>query len=85
MDEEMDALIKNEAFELTELQWRMVSTKENSNGKIYLQIPNSDYHETFSPTAKLTSIRRLMQLAAMFTKALSGPRVNMLNQNIFGS
>ena len=31
--------------------------------KGYAQIPNIDYHETFSPTARLTSIRMLMQIA----------------------
>ena len=31
--------------------------------KRYLQIPNVDYHETFSPTARITSVRMLMQLA----------------------
>ena len=31
--------------------------------KGYSQIPDIDYHETFSPTARLTSVRMLMQLA----------------------
>ena len=31
--------------------------------KGYSQIPNVDYHETFSPTARITSVRMLMQLA----------------------
>ena len=30
--------------------------------KGYSQIPDVDYHETFSPTARVTSIRMLMQL-----------------------
>ena len=34
--------------------------------KEYLQVPNVDYHETFSPTAKMTSIRVLMQLAVQY-------------------
>ena len=34
--------------------------------KGYSQIPNIDYHETFSPTAKMTSIRILMQLAVQY-------------------
>ena len=48
--------------------------KENANGsksykaryvaKGYSQIEGQDYHETFSPTAQLTSVRVLMQLAA---------------------
>ena len=32
--------------------------------KGYSQVPNIDYHETFSPTARITSIRMLMQIAA---------------------
>ena len=32
----------------------------------YSQFPNVDYHETFSPTAKMTSIRVLMQLAVQY-------------------
>ena len=49
------------------------STKEDESGneickaryvaKGYLQVQNQDYSETFSPTAKLTSIRMLMDLA----------------------
>lgn len=31
--------------------------------KGYCQIPGVDYHETFSPTARMTSVRMLMQLA----------------------
>lgn len=31
--------------------------------KGYSQLPDVDYHETFSPTARITSIRTLMQLA----------------------
>ena len=34
--------------------------------KGYSQIPNIDYHETFSPTAKMTSVRILMQLAVQY-------------------
>ena len=34
--------------------------------KGYSQVPNVDYHETFSPTAKMTSIRVLMQLAVQY-------------------
>ena len=34
--------------------------------KGYSQIPNVDYHETFSPTAKMTSIRVLMQLVVQY-------------------
>ena len=34
--------------------------------KGYSQFPNVDYHETFSPTAKMTSIRVLMQLAVQY-------------------
>ena len=34
--------------------------------KRYSQIPNIDYHETFSPTAKMTSVRMLMQLAVQY-------------------
>jgi DNA-dependent RNA polymerase auxiliary subunit epsilon len=34
--------------------------------KGYSQIPNIDYHETFSPTAKMTSVRMLMQLAVQY-------------------
>ena len=48
------------------------TVKENQNGeqrykaryvaKGYAQVPEIDYFETFSPTAKITSIRMLMQL-----------------------
>ena len=31
--------------------------------KGYSQIPNVDYHESCSPTARITSVRKLMQLA----------------------
>ena len=31
--------------------------------KGYSQVPGIDYHETFSPTARITSVRMLMQLA----------------------
>ena len=34
--------------------------------KRYSQIPGVDYHETFSPTARMTSIRILMQLAVQY-------------------
>ncbi|CAB3981316.1 Hypothetical predicted protein [Paramuricea clavata] len=34
--------------------------------KGYLQIPGVDYHETFSPTARMTSIRILMQLVVQY-------------------
>ena len=34
--------------------------------KGYSQVPNVEYHETFSPTAKMTSIRVLMQLAVKY-------------------
>ena len=36
--------------------------KARSVAKGYSQIPNVDYHETFSPTARITSVRMLMQL-----------------------
>ena len=53
---------------------RWVNTiKENQNNELrykaryvakgYSQIPNVDYFEIFSPTAKISSIRILMQLA----------------------
>lgn len=29
----------------------------------FSQVPDIDYHETFSPTARLTSLRMLLQLA----------------------
>ena len=31
--------------------------------KGYSQVPDIDYHETFSPTARVTSVRMLMQIA----------------------
>ena len=34
--------------------------------KGYSQVAEIDYHETFSPTANLTSIRILIQLAVQF-------------------
>ena len=34
--------------------------------KGYAQIPNIDYHKTFSPTSKITSIRTLMQIATQY-------------------
>jgi len=34
--------------------------------KGYSQVQDTDYHETFSPTARVTSIRMLMQLAAQY-------------------
>ena len=38
--------------------------------KGYSQVAEIDYHETFSPTAHLTSIRVLIQLAVQFNLAL---------------
>ena len=52
MNEDVTALLGNETFEITPLP-----------DCRYSQIPNVDYHETFSPTARITSVRMLMQLA----------------------
>ena len=40
------------------------NTKQDMWQKGYSQVPDIDYNETFSPTARITSIRMLMQLAS---------------------
>lgn len=81
MNDEIDALIENETYEITKLpqnrsvvggRW-VYTVKLGPNdeekhkaryvAKGYSQIPNIDYNETFSPTARITSIRTLMQIA----------------------
>lgn len=81
MEDEMSALGDNELAPLTEgrksVGGRWVFTiKLGKNGeeqykacfvaKGYSQLPDIDYHETFSPTARITSIRMLMQLAVQY-------------------
>lgn len=81
MQEEFDALVENDTFELTEVpvdrsvvggKW-VYAVKTEQNGqerfkaryvaKGYSQTPDIDYKETFAPTARVTSIRMLLQLA----------------------
>ena len=88
MNEEMDSLLNNDTFELTQLpegrkvvggRW-VYAVKLGPNNeeqfkaryvaKGYSQVQDIDYHETFSPTARVTSIRMLMQLAAQYDLAV---------------
>ena len=81
MEEEMNALLDNNTFELAEApkdrkvvggRW-VYDVKLGSNdeerykaryvAKGYSQVADIDYQETFSPTARVTSIRMLLQLA----------------------
>ena len=65
-----------EGKSLVGTRW-VYTVKEKENGGVrykvhyvakgYLQVPEIDYFETFSPTAKITSIRLLMQLALDFS------------------
>ena len=79
MRDEMKSLRENETFELVPrpdkpvIKGRWVYTKkQNDENEVYKarfvakgfsQIQGVDYHESFSPTAKLTSIRLLVNLA----------------------
>ena len=83
MEEEMQSLITNDTFVLTELptnkklvggRW-VYMIKSNSNGvmykaryvaKGYKQIQGIDYLETFSPTARMESVRILMQISIQY-------------------
>ena len=65
-----------EGKSLVGTRW-VYTVKEKENGGVrykaryvakgYSQVPEIDYFETFSPTAKITSIRLLMQLALDFS------------------
>ena len=76
MEEEMDSLRENETYDLVPrpktpvIGGRWVYCKKNDDtykaryvAKGFSQIPNVDYHETFSPTARMVSIRALMNIA----------------------
>ena len=83
MEEEMQSLITNDTFVLTELptnkklvggRW-VYMIKSNSNGvmykaryvaKGYKQIQGIDYLETFSPTARMETVRILMQISIQY-------------------
>ena len=79
MEEEIDSLRENDTFTLTTLpegkhavggRW-VYTIKENPEktykaryvAKGYSQVSGIDYKETFSPTANMTSVRSLMQIA----------------------
>jgi hypothetical protein len=85
MVEEMDALDKNEAWDIVELSAgrKYVGTKwffkKKFNAKVkvekykarlvakdYSQVEGIDFGETFSPVAKLTSIRFLLSIVVAF-------------------
>jgi hypothetical protein len=59
MVEEMDALDKNEAWDIVEYKARLVA-------KGYSQVEGIDFGEIFSPVAKLTSIRFLLFIVVAF-------------------
>ena len=76
MEEEMSSLKENETYDLVGrpetpvIGGRWVYCKKNDDtykarfvAKGFSQIPNVDYHETFSPTARMVSIRALMNIA----------------------
>ena len=44
--------------------------------KCYSQLPDVDYHETFSPTARMTSIRTVMQIAVDYSLTIHQIDVN---------
>ena len=74
MVEEMISLVDNDTYKLTPLpegrsvvggRWVYAVKLDPDNEekfKGYLQIQNVDYQETFSPTDRVTSVRKLMQL-----------------------
>ena len=82
MQEEMQALSDNDCYELVPrpdqhvIGTRWVYTKKVNDDRViyrarfvakgYAQIPNIDYVDTFSPTARITSIRLIANLAAKF-------------------
>ena len=87
MDEEMQALRKNDTWEMGPLlegkkligsRW-VYAIKHNSDSRYkarliargYTQSYGVDYHETFAPVAKLNTIRLLIVLAAMYQWDLS--------------
>lgn len=81
MDEEVESLLDNETFTLTQPpqnreivggKWvYTIKTGLNDEetykaryvAKGYSQVPGVDYHETFAPTARMSSVRILMQYA----------------------
>ena len=78
MREEMDSLIENDTFTLTTLpegrnSVRVYTIREGSDGaktykaryvaKGYSRVKGVDYQETFAPTANLTSVGALLQIA----------------------
>ena len=76
MEEEMSSLLENETYDVVPrpetpvIGGRWVYCKKNDDtykaryvAKGFSQIPNVDYHETFSPTARMVSIRALMNIA----------------------
>jgi hypothetical protein len=82
MQEEMNSLVENEAFEIVSLpenqstiggRWVYALKTDPSGNTIYKaryvakgysQERGLNYFDTFSPTAKITSVRTLMQIAA---------------------
>ncbi len=84
MDVEIESLIQNDTFTVTELpegkravdgKW-VYAIKGNGKYKAryvakgYSQIHGLDYFETFSPTARMESVRTLAQLAAQYDLTL---------------
>ena len=82
MEEEVLSLNENNTYELVSrpdrpvIGGRWVFSKKNNNDNLiykaryvakgYSQIPNLEFNDTFSPTARLTSIRILTNLASKF-------------------
>ncbi|MCO5566627.1 hypothetical protein L7F22_020304 [Adiantum nelumboides] len=95
MDDEMDALVKNDTWDLVCLpsgkkaigsKW-VYKVKCKSDGSVerykarlvakgYAQTKGLDYDETFSPLAKMTTIRLVIAMASMFGWKLRQMDVN---------
>ncbi|MCO5569478.1 hypothetical protein L7F22_023190 [Adiantum nelumboides] len=95
MDDEMDALVKNDTWDLVHLpsgkkaigsKW-VYKVKCKSNGSVerykarlvakgYEQTKGLDYDETFSPVAKMTTVRLVIAMASMFGWKLGQMNVN---------
>ena len=85
MDSEMKSLVDNDTFDITELphgkraiggKW-VYTVKGNGDYKAryvakgFRQIHGVDYFETFSPTARMESVRTLAQLAVQYDLVLN--------------